>query len=143
MIYVQNNGRYSLAFDVRKGNRELKFVFDRRRFYLDTGNIATTGVTALEDADYKLLLKNKRFAHLIEVRELELVDSSRLATAETKAAELEAENAKLKKELAENSKLSADEKTKKELKKKDSEIASLKAQLEKLGNSTGSEAEGF
>ena len=31
MKYIQNNGRYALAFEIVKGNRNVKINFDRKR----------------------------------------------------------------------------------------------------------------
>ena len=66
MKYILNTGRYALSFEIEKGGLKKTIVLDRRRLYNDTGNVATTGVTAIEDDDYKLLSEleifKKRFA---------------------------------------------------------------------------------
>lgn len=127
MKYVKNNGRYALAFIIDKNGREVKIELDRRRLYLDTGNIATTGITAVADDDYEILKEVKQFKALLKKGEFELVDEP------VNGNDLEAlkrENAELKKKLKEDKKpAKADDK---ELAEKDKEIASLKAQLESL-----------
>ena len=141
MKYIQNNGRYALAFEITKNGRAVKIEFDRKRIYKDTGNIATTGITAVEDVDYSELKKIKRFNKLLETKEFEETDASKVATAESKVADLEKENAELKAKLEKGT---TDKDTKKELKAKDKEIADLKAQLEALSkDKTDSESEGF
>lgn len=145
MKYVQNNGRYALAFTVTKGDKEVKVVFDRKRFYLDTGNIATTGITAIEDDVYEQLTENKRFKKLLDSGEFALTDETKLETTENKVKALEEANKKLQKELKEAKKQSASEAVTKQLKDKDKEINDLKAQLEALtkGEEKKDETEGF
>jgi predicted RNase H-like nuclease (RuvC/YqgF family) len=143
MKYVFNKGRYAVAFDIQYKGLPRSFTFDRRRVYLDTGNIATTGITEVEDEVYELLLKNARFKELIDLKEFELVDSPKLNDSADDA--LKAENEKLKKELAE-AKKKDNSKTSKEIKAKDDEIASLKAQLNALtkkDKQIDKETEGF
>ena len=69
MKYILNEGRYAHSFIIEKANgnlkREVKIELDRRRRYTDTGNIATTGITAIEDEDFELLQKNGAFAQLV------------------------------------------------------------------------------
>lgn len=128
MKYIQNNGRYAISFAITKNGKEVKVELDRKRIYMDTGNIATSGITAVDDADYEELCKIKRFDNMIKSGELKLTEKSAVETAETKVADLEKENAELK------AKLEAKEEapSKKELKEKDKEIADLKAKLEAL-----------
>lgn len=57
MKYIKNNGRYAVAFTIVKNNRDIKIAFDRRRIYMDTGNIATSGITEIEDSDLVELKK--------------------------------------------------------------------------------------
>ena len=59
MKYIKNTGRYAIAFPITKNNREVKIELDRRRLYTDTGNIATTGITPVEEEDLKELKKIK------------------------------------------------------------------------------------
>ena len=125
MKYIQNNGRYAISFVITKNDREVKIELDKKRVYMDTGNIATTGINAVEDDDYEKLCKIKRFNNMIKSGELVLTEKTVVETVETKVADLEKENAELKAQLETNPKV-------KELKEKDKEIADLKAQLESL-----------
>ena len=136
MKYVANNGRYGVAFEVTFNNRPMKIEFDRKRVFLDTGNIATSGITTVEDELYNILLTNKRFKKMIDEGELKLVDEKALKGTSEELDVLKAENEALKVQLKEaekkNSKPKEDKETNKELKAKDAEIKSLKAQLEAL-----------
>ena len=142
MKYVANNGRYGVAFEVTFNNRPMKIEFDRKRVFLDTGNIATSGITTVEDDLYNVLLTNKRFKKMIDEGELKLVDEKALKGTSEELDVLKAENEALKVQLKEaekkNNKLKEDKEdkedkeTNKELKAKDAEIKSLKAQLEAL-----------
>lgn len=150
MKYVFNKGRYALAFEVTINGKERRLEFDRKRLYLDTGNVATSGITPVEDDVYDILLGNKRFKALIDSGELELTEESELATKDKEAEALKAENEQLKKELKEAKKASSDKESKKELAAKDKEISALKAQLEALTKdketpaaSEASETDGF
>lgn len=140
MIYIQNNGRYAVSFEIMKNGRAKKISFDRRRIYLDTGNVATTGITTIEDDDFELLKKLDRFNKLLQTKEFEQTEESKIETAEVKVSKLERENAELKSKLKKGS----GEDVKKELKEKDKEIADLKAKLEALSKKTSpEETEGF
>ena len=136
MKYVANNGRYGVAFEVTINNRPMKIEFDRKRVFLDTGNIATSGITTVEDELYNVLLTNKRFKKMLDEGELKLVDEKALKGTSEELDVLKAENEALKVQLKEaekkNSKPKEDKETNKELKAKDAEIKSLKAQLEAL-----------
>ena len=134
MVYIKNSGRYAVAFTVVKNGFEKKIELDKQRFYQDTGNIATAGITTLSDEDYSLLKGNKRFNALLEKGDLTVTDKPEISTPELKVASLEKENAELKAKLEKNSSVKED---KKELKAKDDEIKSLKAQLEALSNKKG------
>ena len=131
MKYVLNKGRYALAFEIVKDNRRVKIEFDKKRIFMDTGNIATTGITPVEDEDYEKLCEFKRFKQLFETGEFELTDVTKIETAETKVKELEEANRKLEEELK-KAKDNTPAKTKKQLEDKDKEILNLKAQLEAL-----------
>ena len=138
---IKNTGRYALAFTINKNGKEINIEFDKRRLYLDTGNIATTGITEVSDEDFELLKKNKEFVKALgtdtfsEVTAEEVINTS----VDTKViAEKDAEIATLKAELDKKTP------TKKELKEKDAviaakdkEINNLKAQLETLSKSKG------
>ena len=132
MKYVFNKGRYAQAFEIVVNGRERKVEFDRRRLFRDTGNVATTGITPVEDDIYDILLENKRFKALIDSGEFELTEESQLEASDKVNEALKAENEKLKKELKEAKKDSSDKEIKKQMKEKDDEISSLKAQLEAL-----------
>lgn len=126
MKHIKNTGRYAVSFEVMQGNFTKKIILDKRRIYMDTGNIATTGITAVSDEDYAKLEEIKEFNKLIEKGELALASESELTSnVEAKDKEIAELKAKLKK--AENKEV------KKELEAKDKEIASLKAQLEAKG----------
>ena len=131
MKYVLNKGRYALAFEIVKDNRRVKIEFDKKRIFMDTGNIATTGITPVEDEDYEKLCEFKRFKQLFETGEFELTDVTKIETAETKVKELEEANRKLEEELK-KARDNTPAKTKKQLEDKDKEIRNLKEQLEAL-----------
>lgn len=132
MKYVANNGRYGVAFEVTFNNRPMKIEFDRKRVFLDTGNIATSGITTVEDELYNVLLTNKRFKKMVDEGELKLVDEKALKGTSEELDVLKAENEALKSQLKEVEKKNNKSKEDKELKAKDAEIKSLKAQLEAL-----------
>ena len=126
MKHIKNTGRYAISFEVMQGNFTKKIILDKRRIYMDTGNVATTGITAVSDEDYAKLEEIKEFKKLVEKGELALASESELTSnVEAKDKEIAELKAKLKK--AENKDV------KKELEAKDNEIASLKAQLEAKG----------
>ena len=132
MKYVANNGRYGVAFEVTFNNRPMKIEFDRKRVFLDTGKISTSGITTVEDELYNVLLTNKRFKKMIDEGELKLVDEKALKGTSEELDVLKAENEALKSQLKEVEKKNNKSKEDKELKAKDAEIKSLKAQLEAL-----------
>lgn len=136
MKYILNEGRYALSFEIVKDGFKKAIVLDRRRLYNDTGNVATTGVTAIEDDDYKLLeelpIFKKRFAD--KSCALSLIDEEQaMGKPDPQASKLAEENKKLKEEL----KKAKDEAKKaggdtEAVKKLADENATLKAQLEAL-----------
>ena len=148
---IKNTGRYALAFTIHKNGKDVVIEFDRRRLYLDTGNVATSGITEVSDEDFELLKKNKQFVKALETETFSEVTAEELAstTADSEAlAAKDAEIAALKAELGKKAP------TKKELKEKDEalaakdeEINTLKAQLEALSKdkdeSAASETDGF
>ena len=148
---IKNTGRYALAFTINKNGKDVVVEFDRRRLYLDTGNVATSGITEVSDEDFELLKKNKQFVKALETETFSEVTAEELAstTADSEAlAAKDAEIAALKAELGKKAP------TKKELKEKDEalaakdeEINTLKAQLEALSKgkdeATASETDGF
>ena len=148
---IKNTGRYALAFTIHKNGKDVVIEFDRRRLYLDTGNVATSGITEVSDEDFELLKKNKQFVKAMETETFSEVTAEELAstTADSEAlAAKDAEIAALKAELGKKAP------TKKELKEKDEalaakdeEINTLKAQLEALSKgkdeADASETDGF
>lgn len=147
MKYVFNKGRYALSFAIKVKGQEKKVAFDRKRIYLDTGNVATSGITEVEDDIYEILLENKRFKKLIESGEFELTEASKVEVTEKANEELKKENEELKKKLKKAEKGEDKKETEKAMKAKDDEINSLKAQLEALTKKgsadTDSDTEGF
>ena len=148
---IKNTGRYALAFTIHKNGTDVVIEFDRRRLYLDTGNVATSGITEVSDEDFELLKKNKQFVKAMETETFSEVTAEELAytAADSEAlAAKDAEIAALKAELGKKAP------TKKELKEKDEalaakdeEINTLKARLEALSKdkdeSAASETDGF
>ena len=143
---IKNTGRYALAFTIHKNGKDVVVEFDRRRLYLDTGNVATSGITEVSDEDFELLKKNKQFVKALETETFSEVTAEELAstTADSEVlAAKDAEIAALKAELGKKAP------TKKELKEKDEalaakdeEINTLKAQLEALSKDKD-ESDGF
>ena len=135
MKYILNAGRYALSFEIVKGGLKKTVVLDRRRLYTDTGNVATTGITAIEDEDYELLEKlpifKKRFAD--ESCGLSEIDEEQaMGKPDPQASKLAEENKKLKEELKkakEEAKKAGDADA---VKKLADENDTLKAQLEAL-----------
>lgn len=148
---IKNTGRYALAFTINKNSKDVVVEFDRRRLYLDTGNVATSGITEVSDEDFELLKKNKQFIKALKTETFSEVTAEELAStaADSEAlATKDAEIAALKAELDKKAP------TKKELKEKDEalaakdeEINTLKAQLEALSKNkdeaAASETDGF
>ncbi len=138
MKYVLNTGRYAVAFTINKPNgdytREVKIELDRRRVFTDTGNLATTGITAVEDEDFELLKKNKAFNRLFkEENGFKLISEAEAVGAPDKqTSELEEENKKLKEQLAEAKQAVKESKDAKAVEKIKAENAKLKEQLEAL-----------
>lgn len=148
---IKNTGRYALAFTIHKNGKDVAVEFDRRRLYLDTGNVATSGITEVSDEDFELLKKNKQFVKALETETFSEVTAEELAstTADSEAlAAKDAEIAALKAELDKKAPAKKELKEKDEaLAAKDEEINTLKAQLEALSKnkdeSAASETEGF
>ena len=148
---IKNTGRYALAFTINKNGKEVNIEFDRRRLYLDTGNVATSGITEVSDEDFELLKKNKQFVKALETETFSEVTAEEListaADSEALAAK-DAEIAALKAELAKKAPAKKELKEKDEaLAAKDEEINTLKAQLEALSKdkdeAAASETDGF
>lgn len=132
MKFIRNTGRYAIAFTIVKGGRNVKIELDRRRLFMDTGNIATTGITPVDEKDIEELKKQKRFCKMLESGELAILDESDVKTPEeSKIAKLEEENRKLQEKLKKAGKNTSEE-DEKAMKALADENASLKAQLESL-----------
>lgn len=148
---IKNTGRYALAFTINKNGKEVNIEFDRRRLYLDTGNVATSGITEVSDEDFELLKKNKQFVKALETETFSEVTAEELASTAADSEALvakDAEIAALKAELAKKAPAKKELKEKDEaLAAKDEEINTLKAQLEALSKgkdeTTASETDGF
>lgn len=136
MKYILNTGRYAVSFDIVKDGLKKTIILERRRLYSDTGNVATTGVTAIEDDDYKLLTALPIFKKRFEDKAFglsEINEEQAMGKPDPQASKLVEENKKLKEEL----KKAKDEAKKaggdtEAVKKLADENASLKAQLEAL-----------
>ena len=133
MKYVLNTGRYSFTFSLaEKNGLSRRIEFDRRRFFKDTGNLATNGITEVEDADYKALEAMKNFKRLLKEGTLALVDKPvSEAESQEQLKKKEREIAELKRKLEESKSVDV-EALKKASEEKDTEISSLKEQLEAL-----------
>lgn len=145
MKYVKNNGRYAFAYTYNKGDLPMKVEFDRQRIYMDTGNIATTGITAIADDVFEALQENKAFVKAMKEGILELVDKPNIST-EDEVARLRAENEKLQKKLNKDNSAETIEKLEAEKAQLEAEKAQLekdkadmKAQLESLAKADDSE----
>lgn len=142
MKYISNTGRYALSFEIVKGGLKKTIVLERRRLYNDTGNIAVSGITAIEDDDYELLtalpIFKKRFADkacgLSEITEEQAIGKS-----DAQANKLAEENEKLKKDKKALEKALKESKDAKAMKDLADENASLKEQLEALKKADTSE----
>ena len=144
MKYILNTGRYALSFEIVKGGLKKTIVLDRRRLYNDTGNVATTGVTAIEDDDYKLLeelpIFKKRFAD--KSCALSLIDEEQaMGKPDPQASKLAEENKKLKEDLKKAKEEAKKAGNAEAVKKLEDENASLKAQLEALTKKNEAPAE--
>lgn len=135
MKYISNTGRYARAYEIEKGSQKLNIILERRRLFRDTGNVAMTGITAVEDEDYELLKKNKAFIRDFKDKDfgLALIDESKArGEPDKRASELAEENKKLKEALAEAKKKADANKDNEAVKAIKDENAKLKAQLEAL-----------
>lgn len=140
-MFIQNTGRYALAFTIEENGRERRIDFDRRRIYLDTGNIATNGVTEITDEQFEKLNKIPFFTKQFKngaFKKVEKIETADEAQALIK--EKDKEIAKLKKALEKSDSKKEIEAKDAAIKEKDDEINSLKAKLESL---TKKEPEGF
>lgn len=141
MKYVKNTGRYAVAYAYNQGIREIKVEFDRQRIYKDTGNIATTGITPLDDEVFEALKKeNKLFNKAIKEGTLTLVDEKALVPSDRTAA-LEKENADLRAQIASSSNENT-AKLEAEKAALEQENAEMKAKLEALAKENKKKSSG-
>ena len=138
MKYVKNNGRYAFAYTYNKGALPMKVEFDRQRIYMDTGNIATTGITTIADDVFEALQENKAFVKAMKEGILALVDKPNTST-EDEVARLRAENEKLQKKLNKDNSAKTIEKLEAEKAQLEKDKANMKAQLESLAKADDSE----
>lgn len=139
MLYIKNTLGYAVAFKLLEENGvERTFAFDCFRQYSDTGNVATTGVTEIAEADYERLYRIKQFKDFCDTGKLVKTTADATQSLTVKMDRLEEENAKLRAELAQKTKeVSVDNSV--QLKEKDDEINSLKKQIEALSKKKGKE----
>lgn len=153
MKYIKNNLDYSVKFTVERNGKRREYFFDCFRTYSDTGNVATTGVTPIDDAEYSDLYANvKVFKKFVDNGSLSLTKKSEANSVASKIDDLAKENKELKEQLRKKTEEAATatseetEKLKADNKAKEDEIADLKRQLEaaktakanKKGNTEGS-----
>ncbi len=139
MIYIKNNRDYACTLKIGSGSAERVFTFDCKRIYQDTGNIATTGVTPIDEADFEMLYKDcKQFKALVDKGDFVKTKKSGATEAANQIDTLAKENELLKKQLEEKTK-EASLASSKELEEAKVENAKLKAQLEALAKGTKTE----
>lgn len=126
MLYIKNNNQYALKFKLNG----VSYEFDCFRQYIDTGNIATDGVTMIDDEVYKNLYEGSKVFRDFVDRGV-LVKSSQSVKSAKTIDTLTKENDKLKAQLADAVK-EASTAVNKEIEKKDEEIKSLKQKLESM-----------
>ena len=132
MLYIKNNRDYACTLKIGSGSAERTFTFDCKRIYQDTGNIATTGVTPIDEADFEMLYKDcKQFRALVDKGDFVKTKKSGATEAANQMDALAKENEQLKKQLEEKTK-EASLASSKELEEAKAENTKLKAQLEAL-----------
>lgn len=135
MKYILNTGRYALSFEIEKGGHKKTIVLERRRLYNDTGNVAVSGITAIEDDDYKLLTALSIFKKRLADKTCglsEITEEQAIGKSDAQANKLAEENRKLKEDKKALEKALQESKDAKAMKDLADENASLKAQLEAL-----------
>ena len=139
MLYIKNNRDYACTLKVGSGSAERTFTFDCKRIYQDTCNIATTGVTPIDEADFEMLYRDcKQFKALVDRGDFSKTKKSGVTEAANQMDALAKENELLKKQLEEKTK-EASLASSKELEEAKVENAKLKAQLEALAKGTKTE----
>ena len=132
MKYIKNTGRYAVAFVIVLNNREVKVDIDRRRLYVDTGRIATDGITPVDDKVLAELQKQDFFNKKVDSGEFQILEEEQVKTPdENKIKALEEKNRELEAKLAETENKDV-AKVEAENKALADENASLKAKLEAL-----------
>lgn len=132
MLYIKNNRDYACTLKVGSGSTERVFTFDCKRIYQDTGNIATTGVTPIDEVDFEMLYKDcKQFKALVDKGDFVKTKKSGATEAANQIDALAKENEQLKRQLEEKTK-EASLASSKELEEAKEENKKLKAQLEAL-----------
>lgn len=145
MKYILNTGRNAVSFEIEKKGLKKTIVLDRRRLYTDTGNLATTGITAVEDDDYDILKKLPVFKKRFEDKSFglsEITEEQAMGKPDPQASKLAEENKKLKEELKKAKDTAKKAGDAEAVKKLEDENASLKAQLEALTKQKEDSAEG-
>ena len=135
MKYISNTGRYALSFEIVRDGFKKTIVLERRILYNDTGSVAVTGITAIEDEDYELLKKLPVFKKRFEDSSCglsEVTEEIAVGKPDPQASKLAEENKKLKEEKKALEKAVKESKDAKVMKDLADENASLKAQLEAL-----------
>lgn len=139
MKYILNTGRYAVAFIIQKNKKEFRLELDKRRLYLDTGNVASTGITPVTEEDLEELKKQAFFNDLVKKGSLSILEEDEVKSpSENKLKKLEEENQRLQEELKKAEKpdvkkIKDENKTlTDENKVLSDENANLKAQLEAL-----------
>ena len=101
MKYIRNNLDYAVVFSLREGAKEKRFEFDCLRIYSDTGNVASSGVTAVDDMDFdKLYSSCRQFKSFVDKGVLSRTTREGANSVAGKIEVLEKENLKLKEELS-------------------------------------------
>ena len=86
MLYIKNNRDYACTLKVGSGSAERTFTFDCKRIYRDKGNIATTGVTPIDESDFERLYKDcKQFRALVDKGDFVKTKESGVTAAEGSA----------------------------------------------------------
>ena len=139
MKYIQNNQKYAMSLNFDVNGVPKTFRFDARRMYQDTGNVATTGETPIDEGDVEYLLEHcEVFQKLVAKGDISVLEEPSSYAAED-LAELKEENASLLeentalKEQIENAGSAKEKELKSKNKSLEKEIVSLKKRLEAAG----------
>jgi len=147
-IYIKNNLDYAISFTLGEGALKKKIEFDCFRVFNDTGNVATTGVTPLDEDIFKQLYEaNRPFKDHVDSGLLVKTKDAGATSVANKMEALAKENATLREQLEQKTK-EASTATSEENRALADENASLKKQLEALtkgkkGKTDKDSTEGF